>query len=253
MATEKTAAGLVAYAKAQLGCPYWYGTFGFVATQALLNDRKKHYPTRYTRLADYQRDIRQGRRVYDCVGLIKGYLWSETPSSKPKYNAAQDVSANGMKLYCKTGGPIAGLPEAPGALVFMKDHVGVYIGGRQAIEARGGYPAYAVVQTKLSERPWATWGKLNWISYAAQEPELQIGDLVRFKEGCTAYYPGGPALPAYVKTGDPYKVAQVLFGGKPVVKGAAACVLLDKRVNPATGKEGDGINTWTAVDCLERA
>ena len=37
---EKTAAGLVAYAKAQKGKPYWYGTFGNTATESLLNSKK---------------------------------------------------------------------------------------------------------------------------------------------------------------------------------------------------------------------
>ena len=31
----KTAKGLVEYAKAQLGLPYWYGTFGNIGTAAL--------------------------------------------------------------------------------------------------------------------------------------------------------------------------------------------------------------------------
>ncbi len=34
MAT-KTNTGLVKYAKAQLGLPYWYGTYGNTATEAL--------------------------------------------------------------------------------------------------------------------------------------------------------------------------------------------------------------------------
>ncbi|MCL2300770.1 MAG: NlpC/P60 family protein [Firmicutes bacterium] len=258
---EKTAAGLVAYAQAQLGNPYWYGTFGYVANQALLDNRREKYPDHYSREEDYQRDIRQSKRVYDCVGLIKGYLWSETPTSKPSYNGAQDVNADEIKKYCKTNGSMATIPDQPGALVFMKGHVGVYIGDGQVIEARGSSPYYKVMQTKLSERAWLSWGKLDWITYSVVRtideplpppPPPKIGDLVRFQNGRTTYYPGGPALPALAKTGDPHVITQMTSGGKEVFKGASKCVLLGARVNLATGKESAGVNTWAAVDFLER-
>jgi len=85
------------------------------------------------------------------------------------------------------------------------------------------------------------------------EKEIKIGDIVRFQNGRTTYYPGGPALPAFVKTGDPHIITQEFSGGKPVIKGAARCVLLGKRVNLATGKVSAGVNTWAAVDFLELA
>lgn len=159
----KTNTGLVEYAKAQLGKPYWYGTFGNTATQSLLSAKAKQYPSHYgeSRMPQYRSQL--GERVHDCVGLIKGYLWSETPTSKPKYNSAQDVSANGMYSVCKEKGKINTLPEIPGTLVFMPCHVGIYIGGGKVIEARGFN--YGVVKTDLKSRGWQTWGKCPWISY----------------------------------------------------------------------------------------
>ena len=67
----KTNTGLVAYAKANIGNPYWYGTFGQVGTQTLLDSKRKQYPSFYTsaRYAACKKDI--GKRVHDCVGLIK--------------------------------------------------------------------------------------------------------------------------------------------------------------------------------------
>lgn len=44
----KTNTGLVAYAKANIGNPYWYGTFGQVGTQTLLDSKRKQYPSFYT-------------------------------------------------------------------------------------------------------------------------------------------------------------------------------------------------------------
>ena len=43
----KTNKGLVEYAKAQLGKPYWYGTFGNEASKSLYNSKKKQYPSNY--------------------------------------------------------------------------------------------------------------------------------------------------------------------------------------------------------------
>lgn len=160
----KTNTGLVEYAKAQLGKPYWYGTFGQTASASLYESKNKQYPNRYSK-GNYRTGFshQYGQRVHDCVGLIKGYLWSDTPTSTPKYNSSQDVSANGMLSVCKEKGKISTIPEIPGVLVFLDGHVGVYIGGGYVIEARGH--DYGVVKTKLEDRPWTNWGKCPWITY----------------------------------------------------------------------------------------
>lgn len=162
----KTNTGLVDYARAQLGKPYWYGTFGNTASKSLLASKKKQYPSHYgfERMAQYKSDI--GERVHDCVGLIKGYLWSENFVSPPEYNASQDVSANGMLKKCKEQGEFATMPEMPGILVFKRGHVGVYVGNRKVIEARGFN--YGVVETDAEKRGWTHWGKCPWIKYPEQ-------------------------------------------------------------------------------------
>ena len=159
----KSNTGLVEYAKAQLGRPYWYGTFGNTATKELLNQKRAQYPAHYqsARMPKYNSQL--GCRVHDCVGLIKGFLWSDGANGKPKYNSAQDVSANGMLKKCLVRGRMNSMPEIPGILVFMPGHVGIYCGGGRVIEARGFN--YGVVETKLSERNWENWGKCPWIKY----------------------------------------------------------------------------------------
>ena len=157
---SKTNTGLVAYAKAQLGKPYWYGCFGQVSTTALYSSKKRQYPSQYQwSCPKNQLNV----RVHDCIGLIKGYLWSNTSTSTPKYNASQDVSANGMLEKCVSKGAISSMPDVPGILVFLPGHVGVYIGGGYVIEAKGH--AYGVVKTRLAGRGWKSWGKCPWITY----------------------------------------------------------------------------------------
>lgn len=160
----KTAKGLVAYVKAQLGRPYWYGTFGQAASKALYNEKKRQYPSKYT--WEYAGQI---AKVHDCVGLIKGYLWCDTPEDlTPVYCEKQDISANMMRDVSACD-EIGTIPDVPGVLVFYNYHVGVYIGGGEVIEARGRN--YGVVKTKLKERPWTCWGYCPFITY--EEPEQE--------------------------------------------------------------------------------
>ena len=169
---EKTNTGLVAYARAQLGRPYWFGTFGQKATQALYTYNKSRLPGYYT-AADFPKQY--GQRVHDCAGLIKGYLWSDGPEAAPNYcsGGVPDISADQMKASCTELGGMSNLPEIPGVLVFAPQHVGVYIGNGEVIEARGH--AYGVVQTKVKERSWTSWGKLKYITYEEDNSMEYLG------------------------------------------------------------------------------
>ena len=165
---EKTAQGLIEYAKAQLGRPYWYGTFGQAASKALYDQKKRQYPQRYEWAYDGAT-----AKVHDCVGLIKGYLWcDDSQDTTPVYNAAQDKSANAMYTACKTKGEMATMPDVPGILVFLPGHVGVYIGDGEVIEARSR--RYGVYKTKLAERPWKTWGYCPYVTYETEQKMLDM-------------------------------------------------------------------------------
>ena len=161
----KTGQGLAEYALAQLGRPYWWGCFGQVASAALYARKKKQYPAYYTS-TDFTSQY--GQKVHDCVGLIKGYLWCESPDSLPRYNAAQDVAVEGLYKKCSRKGELSTLPETPGVCVFMANmgHVGVYIGNGQVVEAVGH--ACGVVKTRLENRGWACWGMPEWIAYGVE-------------------------------------------------------------------------------------
>ena len=164
----KTGKGLSEYAIAQLGRPYWWGTFGQRADGALYAQKKAQYPGYYT-AADFVSQY--GQKVHDCCGLIKGYLWCDTPDGLPKYKADQDVAVEGLYRKCSHKGDIGSIPETPGVCVFMANmgHVGVYIGNGEVVEAMGH--AYGVVKTKLKGRGWAYWGMPEWIDYAGETPQ----------------------------------------------------------------------------------
>lgn len=149
---------LVEYAKAQVGKPYWFGTFGQTASKILYEVKKKQYPKYYT-AKDFPSQY--GQRVHDCVGLHNGALWSATPTSAPKYNASQDLGADGLYKKATKKGKIATFDKMNGRLVFKgsdskKTHVGVYVDG-YVIEAKGH--AYGVVKTKFSTKSWLYWAQ----------------------------------------------------------------------------------------------
>lgn len=160
----KTNYGLVNYCKDQLGLPYWWGTFGQVATRSLYEQKKKQYPNQY-KADDFK--CQYGLRVHDCVGLIKGYLLSNDKgqlSFNENTFRKYDKDVSGMLANCSEVGDIKNIPDIPGVLVFMKGHVGVYIGNGKVIEAKGH--AYGVVKTDLRKRGWEKYGKLKWITYS---------------------------------------------------------------------------------------
>lgn len=166
----KTASSLIEYCKAQLGLPYWMGTYGQIATRALYEANKKRLPQYYT-ANDFLSQL--GKRVFDCVGLVKGFRWSATPTSAPVYNAAQDVAVSGLYAQCSRRGDLRSMPNIPGVCVFIpRQHVGVYIGDGWVIEARGH--AYGVVKTRLADRPWTQWGMPDWITYDTKTEDKTV-------------------------------------------------------------------------------
>ena len=174
---QKTASGLVEYAKAQLGRPYWYGTFGQATSKSLYNQKKAQYPNYYK--WEYAGET---AKVHDCVGLVKGYLWCDDHNdTTPVYDSAQDKSANQFRDMCASSGTISTIPDVPGVLVLYNNHMGVYIGSGEVIEARGH--SYGVVKTKLAERPWKSWGYCPYISYEQKMISLKLPVLKKGAKG----------------------------------------------------------------------
>lgn len=159
---EKTTNGLRLYAEAQVGLPYWFGTYGQTASQLLLDRKTNQYPSYYTD-TDFVSQI--GQRVHDCVGLVKGYRWSETPTSAPSYVASQDVNVRGLYAQCNIRREEISPNSTPiiGSVVFTSNlsHCGVYVGSGYVVEARGH--AYGVQRNLLSDRNFTLWGIPDWL------------------------------------------------------------------------------------------
>lgn len=161
----KTAAGLIEYAKAQLGRPYWWGTSGQISTETLLNSLKKLYPDTYAKPMYANAPQQLGKKVHDCMGLIEGYFWSDNADAPAKYNSNgfTDTTADRLLASATDKGPISTIPEIPGISVHMKGHVGIYEGKGNVIEARGHQ--YGVVRTRLKDRPWTHWARIPQLEY----------------------------------------------------------------------------------------
>ena len=169
----KTNKGLAAYALAQVGRPYWFGTFGNTATSALYSAKKKQYPDEYVE-NDYKSQYNE--RVHDCIGIIKGFIWSETATAAPVYNRKQDVGADRMRELSDAK-PIKTIPETPGVLVFASGHVGVYVGNGYVVEAYSH--ARGVIKTKLADRNFDAWGYCPWIEYQTTYNKKTLNDVVK--------------------------------------------------------------------------
>jgi len=165
---------LVAFCKKHLGAPYWYGTFGLVGTEKILQEKARQYPKYMTpKRVAYARQHHIGKRTFDCVGLIKGFIWWNNSKNSPIYNGNQDVSAGGMRERCKQHGPMSTLPEIPGTLVFIGGrHVGVYIGNGKVIEAKGF--DYGCVMTDVHKGQWDSWGMCPYIKYVPSPGDIPI-------------------------------------------------------------------------------
>lgn len=235
---KKTAKGLVEYCRAQLGRPYWWGTFGQTATAELLKQKRAQYPENY-QAADFERQL--GQKVHDCVGLIKGYRWCEDPEGAPRYVGAQDAAVDGLYRQCGRNGDISTMPDTPGACVFRGDmgHVGVYIGGGKVIEAMGH--AYGVVQTELRGRGWTRWGMPDWIDYEGDGADCHVGQSPPRND--SAYQTMSASLPLLKK-------GAVGFS----VKAMQTLLILHGFDCGPDGADGEfGINTESAVEAFQRA
>lgn len=163
--------GLVEYAKKALSEKWGYvwGTFGYILTESLFQEKLKQYPEEVGKYKDFIRNNWLNHKTADCVGLIKGYYWTNE-GGRIIYNPKTDISANGMYSIATEKDTIDSLPEIPGLCLWKSGHIGIYIGNGEVIEAHG--TMYGVIKTPLKgtgATNWTHWLKCPHITY--EEPE----------------------------------------------------------------------------------
>lgn len=135
----KTNLGLVEHAKMALNENWGYclGAFGNVLTSTFLNQKLTQgsgVGTYNTKHKAYLQKF-MNKRVSDCIGLVKSYLWWN--GGNIKYNSAQDRNTGMAYNAAKEKGVLKTMPEIPGLILYMQGHVGVYIGNGEFIECAG--------------------------------------------------------------------------------------------------------------------
>ena len=152
---------------------------------------------------------------FDCVCLIKGILWGWNGDASRTYggagyaiNGVPDIGADSMIKTCSgLSTDFSGI--VPGEAVWLKGHIGVYIGGGKVVECTPAFANKVQITACLnigpiagmSGRRWTKHGKLPYIEYdaatrptggagTAQTPGTSnntaapvvgvVGDLVRF-------------------------------------------------------------------------
>ncbi len=149
------------------GWGYVYGGYGQVCTKQYLDQQASLFPGNNEAGGEMRKVGEKwlGKRVTDCIGLIKSYAWYNADSGEivAGSNGFTDCGANSIWNNVTESGPISSMPETPGLAVWMDGHIGVYIGNGEVIEAQG--TAYGVVKTELNGRGWTKWLKIPNIKY----------------------------------------------------------------------------------------
>lgn len=138
-----------------------------------------------------------GVRIFDCVGLIKCFIWHDYSSSNASFygKTCPDKNETGFFNEATEKGTIDTIPEIPGLMVYQPGHIGVYLGNGQVIEATAAFDKKIVItyfkgnhpDTSYKRTTWTHWFKMPYLTYDVQESEETndefahaLGETVRF-------------------------------------------------------------------------
>ena len=192
---------------------------------------------------------------FDCVCLIKGLLWGWDGDTSKIYggagyavNGVPDIGADGMITKCRDVSTDFSKIEV-GEAVWMKGHIGVYVGDGLAVECTPKWDNKVQITAcnrtvaGYHRRDWTKHGKLPYVTYDApaeedeppvdkqpeNEKELKVGDVVTFTGDthyASSYASTGPsckpgkakitAIHQLGKSKHPYHLVAVSGGGSTV-------------------------------------
>ncbi len=169
---------------------YVWGAFGLPASAASMQRMINQYSKNNKYLAKAKAIYGNGF-FFDCVGLIKAILWGWVGDASKTYGGAKytangvpDISADQMISVCKNISTNFS-SIVPGEVVWLKDHIGIYIGNGLAVECtpswNGGVQITSCNCTKTgyNRRNWTKHGKLPYIDYsssAVASTKLETGN-----------------------------------------------------------------------------
>lgn len=183
---------------------YVKGCFG----APLSDDNKVRYikHNKYNAKPDRVRLINNANKFvfgFDCVCLIKGVLWGWSGEENAVYGGAKylsngvpDIGADEMIKRCK-GVTTDFSKIEPGEVVWIKGHIGVYIGLGEVVECTPSFSDGVCISKLINtvgngtgyRRTWTKHGKLPWITYEEQKNSNVI-KVCKARGVATSFYKG---------------------------------------------------------------
>lgn len=177
---------------------YAKGTFGQKATNGFIDSKQRQYPSWYTtaRVAKLK-SLSDDTRLFDCCGLGKAILWG-FPNVVYTSNGVPDLSDDTMWKACVDQSKDFSKIEI-GEVLWIKGHVGFYIGSGKAIECTNAWNSNVQVTavenigkiSGLHSRKWTAHGKLKYIDYGSATPDNPKPNYSNYpilKQGSTGEY-----------------------------------------------------------------
>ena len=229
---------------------YVMGCFGAPMTAA----NKK----RYTQNHSYNKQTARTKMIntasadtfgFDCVNLIKGLLWNWCGDKAKTYggashavNGVPDIGADTMITKCKNVSTTGWANMEVGEALWVKGHIGVYIGNGLAVECTPAWKNRVQVtavgnigaKAGYNTRTWSKHGKLPYVTYTGESNstpstgsgtttkpgtgatttagDLKVGDIVEFT-GDTHYTNSNAATGVKCKPGTA-KITSIAKGAK---------------------------------------
>lgn len=265
---------------------YVMGCFGAPMTAA----NKKRYTQNHT----YNKQAARTKMInavsadtfgFDCVCLIKGLLWGWCGDKTKTYggasyavNGVPDIGADTMITKCKDVSTAGWANMEVGEALWVKGHIGIYIGNGLAVECTPSWENKVQVtavknigaKSGYNARTWTKHGKLPYVTYtgatistpatgsgSTSKPgtgattavgDLKVGDIVEFT-GDTHYTNSNAATGVKCKPGKA-KVTVIAKGAKHpyhLVKEAGGGSTVYGWVDAADIATGGGEEVYTVV------